>query len=215
MNLIFLGPPGAGKGTQARRLADDRGIPQISTGDILRTAIAEQSELGLKAKEYMDQGHLVPDDLVVGLVEERLAQDDCEDGFILDGFPRTVPQAEALEGAGVPIDRVVLVDLDDKAIVERLVGRLTCPGCKRMYHVTFTPPATAGVCDGCGAGLIQRADDNEETVRSRLVVYRRQTAPLVDFYSQRGSMAVVDGSQTIDQVYAQVKAAVGKGPAQE
>ncbi|HEY8414917.1 MAG TPA: adenylate kinase, partial [Thermaerobacter sp.] len=190
MRWIFLGPPGAGKGTQAARLAERAGVPQISTGDMLRAAVRAGTPLGLEAKRYMDAGQLVPDDVTIAIVRERLAQDDCRRGFLLDGFPRTVPQAEglaaALEELGVGLDGVLYFDVPDEVVVERLSGRRVCPECQATYHVRFDPPREAGRCDRCGAALVQRHDDREETVRERLAVYRRQTEPLVDYYHRAG-----------------------------
>lgn len=185
MNLIFLGPPGAGKGTQAKMLIERYSIPQISTGDILRAAVAEETDLGKKAKEYMEAGKLVPDEVVIGIIEQRLKQSDCEKGFILDGFPRTVAQAEALdkvlENMGSKIDHVLSLDVPAEELIKRLTGRRTCKNCGAMYHVIFKPPKSEGICDKCGGELYQRSDDNEETVKSRLNVYEQQTRPLTDF----------------------------------
>ncbi len=204
MNLILLGPPGAGKGTQAKMLMDRYGIPQISTGDILRAAVKDGTPMGLKAKSYMDAGALVPDEVVVGIVRERLQQDDCKDGFILDGFPRTVPQAdalaEALSSLGRPLDAVVSLAVDVEVLVERLTGRRTCRDCGRGYHVKFAPPKVSGVCDACGGELLQRDDDREETIRRRLNVYDEQTSPLIAYYRQAGLLTEVDGMLSMDAV---------------
>ena len=182
MKLIFLGPPGAGKGTIAHRVLDDLNVVQISTGDLLRAAVAAGSELGKKAKSFMDSGELVPDELVIDLLKERIAQDDCKGGFILDGFPRTIPQAEAMVSAGVEIDHVVEIAVDDDEIVSRLSGRRVHPGSGRVYHVEFNRPKQDGLDDVTGDPLVQRDDDTEETVRKRLKIYQEQTSPLIDFY---------------------------------
>ncbi len=212
MRLILFGPPGAGKGTQARRLAEAYGIPQVSTGDILRQARAEGTELGRKAAEYMDAGKLVPDDLIVGIIEERIAQPDARAGYILDGFPRTIPQAEALEAMlnrrGEKIDAVVSLEVPDEAIVERLSGRRTCPECKAMYHVAFNPPKEEGRCDGCGAALIRRSDDEPAAIRQRLEAFHAQTAPLKAFYRERGLLREVQGTGNIEEVYERIRSAL-------
>lgn len=204
MKLILLGPPGAGKGTQAQMLMERYGIPQISTGDMLRAAVKNGTPMGLKAKACMDAGALVPDAVVVGIVEERLRQPDCGAGFILDGFPRTLPQADALQATLVALDKeldaVVSLEVDVDALVERLVGRRSCPSCGAGYHVRFDPPRQEGVCDRCGTGLIQREDDQETTIRKRMEVYRQQTAPLVDYYGKAGLLRSVDGMLPITQV---------------
>ena len=208
MDLIFLGPPGAGKGTQAKMLVERYGIPQVSTGDILRAAVAEGTELGKKAKEYMEAGKLVPDEVVIGIIEERLKQSDCEKGFILDGFPRTVPQAEALdkvlEKMGRKIDHVLTLDVPEEELIRRLTGRRTCKKCGAMYHIIFNPPKVEGVCDKCGGELYQRPDDNEETVRSRLSVYEQQTRPLIDFYEKKGLVRKIDGRGEIKEIFEQI-----------
>lgn len=184
MRLILLGPPGAGKGTQATRICQKYGIPQISTGDMLRAAIKAGTPTGLAAKAVMDAGQLVADDIIIALVKERIAQDDCANGFLFDGFPRTLPQAHAMKAAGVKLDAVLEIDVPDSAIVERMSGRRVHLGSGRTYHVTHNPPKRAGVDDVTGEPLIQREDDREETVLERLMVYQRQTRPLVDFYTQ-------------------------------
>ena len=194
MRIIMLGAPGAGKGTQARKLVETLQIPQLSTGDMLREAKAQGTKLGIAAGEAMKKGELVTDDVVVGIVSERLKGDDLAEGYILDGFPRTLPQARALAELGVNIDLVLDLVVDEEDIVDRLTGRLTCPACSAMFHRTFMPPAAEGVCDSCGGDLIRRADDNEETVRNRLQVYHEQTSPLVDFYAAQGIVKEVDGT---------------------
>jgi len=213
MNLILLGPPGAGKGTQAKMLIDRFTIPQISTGDILRAAVKEGTPMGVKAKSYMDAGSLVPDEVVVGIVRERLQKPDCSKGFILDGFPRTVPQADALKESlrdlGKDITSVVSLEVDTEALVTRLTGRRTCRQCGRGFHVSFDPPSNDGVCDACGGELYQRDDDQESTIRNRLQVYHDQTAPLVAYYEQDGLVAAIDGMQEIDVVRADILAALG------
>ena len=206
MNLIFLGPPGAGKGTQAAMVAAKYGIPHISTGDMLRGAIAQGTEMGLAAKAYMDKGELVPDEVVIGVVRDRLAQSDCAKGFILDGFPRTVVQAETLAGI-VSIDHAILVDLDDESIVTRMAGRRTCPACQATYHIDSL--GGSQTCAKCGATLIQRTDDAPETVRNRLAVYHQKTQPLVDYYEGAGVLARIDGSQAIDAVFQAICGLLG------
>ena len=206
MKLIMLGAPGAGKGTQARKLMETYSIPQVSTGDMLRQARAQGTDLGLEAARFMEQGHLVPDDVVVGIVAERLKADDMVKGFILDGFPRTLPQAEALAKMGVTIDHVVNIIVEQKEIVARLTGRLTCSGCGFMHHKLFLAPRVEGICDKCGGKLIQRSDDNEETVLNRLAVYEEQTSPLVEFYGKSGLVRDVSGTgETPDSVFAKVR----------
>lgn len=212
MKLILLGPPGAGKGTQAKMLVDHFGVPQISTGDILRAAVKEGTPMGIKAKAFMDAGGLVPDEVVVGIVRERLQKPDCTEGFILDGFPRTVAQADALKESlrqlGKDLDAVVSLEVDVEALVERLTGRRTCRECGRGYHLQFDPPKIAEVCDACGGDLFQRDDDREETIRKRLAVYLAQTAPLVDYYRAGGLLACVDGMREIDSVQQQILSAL-------
>jgi adenylate kinase len=212
MKLILLGPPGAGKGTQAKMLTDRFGIPQISTGDILRSAVKEGTPMGVKAKAFMDAGGLVPDEVVVGIVRERLQKSDCTGGFILDGFPRTVAQADALKETlqqlGKNLDAVISLEVDVEALVERLTGRRTCKACGRGYHVKFDPPKVAGTCDACGGELIQRDDDKEETIRKRLEVYHQQTAPLVAYYRTDSLLTSVDGMREIDTVQRQILSAL-------
>lgn len=216
MNLILLGGPGAGKGTQAKKLIDKYQIPQISTGDILRAAVKEGTPMGKKAKEYMDAGKLVPDEVVIGIVEDRLKQPDCQKGFILDGFPRTVPQAEALDQAlakmGSKIDHVISIDVDEEELVTRLTGRRTCKNaeCGQMYHVKFSPPKKGGVCDKCGSELYLRDDDNEATVRSRLATYNQATKPLIDYYSQKGLVRAIPGVGGIDDIFNKICSIVEK-----
>ena len=207
MNVIFLGPPGAGKGTQAVRVCEQLGIPQISTGDILRRAIKNETPTGLAAKSYIDKGQLVPDSVVIDIVRERLTQDDCKNGYLLDGFPRTVAQAEALEGFA-KIDAVVDIDVSDEKLVARLSGRRVCLSCGGTYHVSQLNGSMT--CAKCGNELIQRADDKAETVLSRLTVYHAQTEPLIDFYTKRGLLKEIDGAQPMDDCYAAIMSVLGK-----
>ncbi len=206
MKIIMLGAPGAGKGTQAKSIAEKYGIPHISTGDIFRANIKNGTELGKKAKAYMDQGMLVPDELTLDLVMDRFAQDDCEKGYVLDGFPRTIPQAEALTEAllekGEKIDYAIDVAVPDEAIISRMSGRRACLTCGATYHVEFNPPKQEGVCDTCGAALVQRDDDKPETVKKRLSVYHQQTQPLIEYYERQGVLRQVDGTKSMDQVFA-------------
>lgn len=212
MKMILLGPPGAGKGTQAKLLTDRFGIPQISTGDILRAAVREGTPMGVKAKAFMDAGALVPDDVVVGIVRERLQCVDCAEGFILDGFPRTVPQADSLKETlsqlGKDLDAVISLEVDADALVERLTGRRSCSECGRGYHVKFDPSRDPGKCDQCGGGLYQRDDDREETIRKRLEVYDQQTSPLINYYRREGLLTAIDGMRDIDVVQAEILAAL-------
>ena len=208
MNIVFLGPPGAGKGTQAKILIERYGIPQISTGDMLREHRAKGTELGKQAQEYMDRGQLVPDEIILGMVKERLSQPDCERGFILDGFPRTVAQAEALDRIlaemGKELNFALALIVPDELLVERLTGRRTCKNCGMMYHIKYKPPKVEGKCDVCGGQLYQRADDNEETVRNRLKVYHEQTAPLIEYYKNKGILKEIDGSKSIEEITQQL-----------
>ena len=196
MKLILLGAPGAGKGTQAEVLCRKLGIPSISTGNILRAAIKNGTPTGLKAKSYIDAGALVPDEVIIGIVDERLAQDDCKNGYILDGVPRTIAQAEALEKAGIQFDAVVSIEISEEEIIRRMSGRRVCAACGSSYNVEFVPPRREGVCDNCGGKLIQRKDDTPETVRERLKVYHTETEPLVDFYANRGLLRPVRSADT-------------------
>ena len=204
MKLILLGPPGAGKGTQAKMLTERFSIPQISTGDILRAAVKQGTPMGLKAKEYMDAGGLVPDEVVVGIVRDRLLAADCDNGFILDGFPRTVAQADALQASlaemDKALDRVISLEVDAEALVERLTGRRTCKECGRGYHIKFDPPREENICDACGGRLLQRDDDQEETIRKRLQVYADQTSPLISYYRDADVLIELDGMQPIPRV---------------
>lgn len=214
MNLILMGLPGAGKGTQAEKINEKYNIPHISTGDMFRLAIKEGTDLGKKAKEYMDQGALVPDEVTVGIVKERLSKDDCKNGFLLDGFPRTIAQAEALDELlaelGQNIDYVIHVDVPEEKLVERLTGRRVCPSCGTTYHVVYNPPKEEGKCDRDGSDLIQRDDDKPETVKNRLAVNIEQTEPLLNFYQEKGYLVNVNGDQDINQVFNDVEAAIGK-----
>ena len=202
MNLILLGAPGAGKGTQAEVICKKLSIPAVSTGNIIREALRNQTEMGLKAKSYIDAGQLVPDDVVIGIIKERLKQDDCNNGFILDGFPRTIPQAEALDEMGVVIDKVIDIEVKDEDIVERMSGRRTCPNCGNTYHLLYKKPEKDGVCDACGSELVQRKDDYPETVLERLKVYHEQTEPLKDFYMKKGILRVVQGQEEVKDTTA-------------
>jgi len=213
MNIILFGPPGAGKGTQAKKMVDDYGIPQISTGDILRANVREGTELGLAAKGYMDKGELVPDEVLIGIIKNRLKEQDCEKGFILDGYPRTIPQADALavilDELNKPIDVVLNLEVPDEELVERISGRLMC-NCGASYHRTFNPPKKDGVCDICGGKVFQRADDKEEAVKNRLNVYKNQTQPLIDYYTKQGLLVTLDGTKDIDEVFEEIKAVLIK-----
>ncbi len=213
MRIVLLGAPGSGKGTQAKKIMDARGIPQISTGDLLRAAVKAGSPLGLKAKAAMDAGELVADEVVIGMIRERLDDADTQAGFILDGFPRSTVQAQALDemlsAAGKPIDAALLINVDFDNLVKRLTGRRTCASCGQMYNIYFSPSTTEGVCDKCGGELTHRADDNEDTITNRLDVYRTQTAPVVDFYGEQGKLAKVEGEGPLDEVYERICTALG------
>lgn len=214
MKLILLGPPGAGKGTQAKRLEDSYGIVQLSTGDMLRAEVSSGSELGQKAKEVMESGGLVSDDLIIAMISSRIDQEDCAKGFILDGFPRTVPQAEALDvmfgDKGMSLDHVIAFEVDAEAMVTRVTGRFTCAECGSGYHDDFQPTKEDGICDKCGGReFTRRADDNAETVRNRLSAYEEQTAPIIAYYRDEGSLKVVDGMADIDDVTASLKGIIG------
>ncbi len=212
LNLILMGLPGAGKGTQAEKINERYNIPHISTGDMFRLAIKEGTELGQKAKEYMDQGELVPDDVTIGIVKERLGKDDCKDGFLLDGFPRTIAQAEGLESLlsdlNKSIDYCLHVDVPEENLVERLTGRRICPECGTTYHVLYNPPEQEGICDKDGSELVQREDDQAETVKNRLKVNMEQAKPLLDYYDEKGYLVTIDGDQEIDQVFRDIQAAI-------
>jgi adenylate kinase len=199
MKIILLGAPGAGKGTQAEKIAERFCIPQISTGNIIRDALKSGTEMGIKAKEFIENGLLVPDDVVIDIIKERIAREDCSNGFILDGFPRTIAQAEALDNMGVEIDKVIDIDVEDEAIARRLSGRRVCGACGSSYHVDFKKPAAEGVCDKCGEALIQRKDDHPDTVAERLKVYHEQTEPLKDYYKSQGRLSVVKGQETVEE----------------
>ena len=209
MKLLIMGRPGAGKGTQAANIKDYYKIPHISTGDMFRAAIKNQTELGLLAKSYMDKGGLVPDEVTIGLVRERLAEADCKNGFLLDGFPRTVAQAEALDeilsANGIKLDAVLDVNVPAEKLIRRMVGRRVCKTCGATFHVEFNAPKKDGICDNCGSPLIQRADDTEATAKNRLEVYDNQTAPLLDFYSKKGILKTVNGDQPLDKVFEDIK----------
>lgn len=209
MKLIMLGAPGAGKGTQAAIFSERLGIPTISTGNILRAAVKNGTPVGLQAKSYMDAGKLVPDEVIIGIIAERLGEDDCRKGYILDGVPRTIAQAEALEAAGIRFDCVLDIEVDDQEIQRRMSGRRACTACGATYHVEAAPPRVEGVCDACGGKLVQRDDDKPETVQDRLRVYHAQTEPLKDFYAQRGVLKVVDNQPTIEDTSKAIAAALG------
>ena len=213
MKIILMGPPGAGKGTQAEKLVELYQIPHISTGDMFRKAQKDGTELGLKAKEYMEQGQLVQDEVTVGIVRERLAEADCKDGFLLDGFPRTVQQADALDGIlkdlGMALDRVINIEVDKAFLVDRLTGRRVCRTCGATFHVVNKAPKVEGVCDKCGGELYQRNDDKIETVSNRLDVYAAQTAPLIEYYQSKGVMSSIDGSKSMEDVLADIRSALG------
>jgi adenylate kinase len=213
MRLLFLGPPGAGKGTQARELAREWGVPQVATGDMLREAMAAGTPLGREAKHYYDRGELVPDDVILKMVAERLGQPDAVQGFILDGFPRTIAQADGLgamlETLGHKVDGVIYLDVSEPELIRRLTGRRLCRRCQTPFHVVSAPPKREGVCDKCGGELYQRVDDSEATVRNRLEVYERQTAPLLDYYRQRGLLRTISGEGTVDKIRQDLREAAG------
>lgn len=208
MNLILLGAPGAGKGTQAAYISERFNIPQISTGNIIREALKNGTEMGLKAKSFLDAGKLVPDEVVIGIIEERLSKDDCKNGFILDGFPRTIPQAEALDKMGIIIDKVIAIEVPDEKIVTRLSGRRVCEKCGRPYHIIDLKPKNDGICDSCTGALIQRKDDKEETVKARLVEYHEKTEPLKGYYEAQGKLRVVDGQDKVEETKQKTMAAL-------
>jgi len=209
MKLILLGVPGAGKGTQADILSRMCDIPTISTGNILRTAMKNGTSVGLKAKEYVESGQLVPDDVIIGIIRERLADDDCKNGYILDGVPRTIPQAEALDRFGIDIDTALSIEISDEEIIKRVSGRRTCGNCSSTFHVISNPPAEEGKCDHCGAELISRVDDASETVKKRLETHHRETAPLIEFYAKRGKLKSVENQPTIEATTEAIKKALG------
>ena len=214
MKIIMLGAPGAGKGTQAKMIAEKYGIPHVSTGDIFRANIKEQTELGMEAKKYMDQGLLVPDELTVKILLDRVAKDDCKNGYVLDGFPRTIPQAEVLDKAvtelGEKIDYAINVDVKDENIVRRMSGRRACLKCGATYHIEHIPPKQEGICDKCGSELVLRDDDKPETVQKRLKVYHEQTQPLIDYYNKKEILKEVDGSQDMKDVFNAIVAILGE-----
>lgn len=213
MKIIMLGAPGAGKGTQAKKIAEKYQIPHVSTGDIFRSNMKEGTELGMKAKAYMDQGALVPDELTIGMLMDRIAKEDCKNGYVLDGFPRTIPQAESLKNAlsenGQKIDFAVNVDVPDENIISRMAGRRACVACGATYHIVYNPPKTEDVCDVCGQKLILRDDDKPETVKKRLAVYHEQTQPLIEYYDKEGVLANVDGTQDLKKVFSDITAILG------
>ena len=209
MKLLFLGAPGAGKGTQAEVISKELGIPTISTGNILRAAVKNRTPVGVRAAEYMDKGALVPDEVIIDIVRERLSEDDCAGGYILDGMPRTLKQAQALEDCGVEIDAAVSIDVPDEDIVKRMTGRRTCPACGASFHVTANPPKKEGICDACGAALTIRKDDAPETVLQRLSTYHEQTEPLIGFYRERGKLRSVDGTQGLKETTKAIEAVLG------
>lgn len=214
MNLILLGPPGAGKGTQAKLISSNFKVPHISTGDIFRANISQNTELGIRAKQYMDKGLLVPDEVTIDIVKDRLTKDDCKNGFLLDGFPRTVKQAEALDeflcNNGSRIDASILIDVPKENIFERMTGRRVCSKCGASYHIKFNPPKVEGICDLCGSEVVQRKDDSEETVKERLDVYDKQTQPLVEYYKSQKVLEPVDGAQDINKVFEDIKKSLGE-----
>ena len=208
MKLILLGAPGAGKGTQAEKICDKLNIPAISTGNIIRAALKNGTEMGLKAKSFMDAGQLVPDEVVIGIIKDRLKESDCKNGFILDGFPRTIPQAQALEDMGIEIDKVIDIEVPDEIITARLSGRRVCSKCANSYHLLYKKPRVDGICDACGGELIQRKDDAPETVQARLVEYHEMTEPLKDFYAKLGKLKIVEGQEEVSDTTKLVFAAL-------
>ena len=213
MDIILLGPPGAGKGTQASSIVKDYGTPQISTGDALRAAVKAGTEVGVEAKKHMDAGGLVPDEIVLAIVDQRLQEPDCAKGFLLDGFPRTTGQADALAGMldkqGRKIDHVICLEVENDLVVERLSGRRSCQDCKYPFHITFNPPKKEGICDKCGGTLVHRDDDQETAIRARLETYAAQTQPLIDYYKERGVLRPVKGDGAVEEIYARIKQALG------
>lgn len=209
MRIILLGAPGAGKGTQAEILSRELGIPTISTGNILRAAIRDGTEVGLKAKAYIEAGQLVPDDVIIGIIRERLSQEDCKKGYILDGVPRTIPQAETMEQMGIEIDCALSIEIEDETIIKRMAGRRTCKNCSQTFHIVSNPPKTEGVCDFCGGELTVRKDDAPETVKARLVTYHRETEPLKAFYEQRGKLRVVENQSSIEATTDEIRKVLG------
>jgi len=214
MKIIMLGAPGAGKGSQASRIAKEYQLPHISTGDIFRANLKEETELGKRAKSFMDKGELVPDDITIAMLLDRIHKEDCKNGYILDGFPRTIPQAEALKEAlakkDEKIDLALDVEASDELIIKRMAGRRTCPACGAIYHIVTLPPKTEGICDRCGADLIQRKDDNEETVKNRLKIYHEVTEPLISYYKKEGILEEIDGAEELDKVFEKVKRIIHK-----
>ena len=210
MNLIMLGAPGAGKGTQAAILNQKLGIPTISTGNILRAAVKDGTPIGLKAKEYMDHGHLVPDEVIIGIINERLQAEDCKKGYILDGVPRTIAQADALDKAGIVFDAVINLEISDEEILQRMSGRRVCEKCGASYHVVAIPPKVEGVCDACGGTLVQRADDAPKTVASRLEVYHRETEPLKEYYAKKGNLKEIFNQATVEGTTQKILEALGQ-----
>ena len=213
MKIVLLGPPGAGKGTQAKSISNRYSIPHISTGDIFRKNISEETPLGIEAKQYIDNGQLVPDEVTINMVKDRLTWEDCENGYLLDGFPRTVAQAEALQeflnSRNESLDTALCIEVPSSFILERMTGRRVCPSCGASYHVKFNPPTKAGVCDVCGSDIVQRKDDTEETVSERLEVYERQTQPLIDFYNNKNLLSTVDGTKAINEVFESICSILG------
>lgn len=209
MNVILMGPPGAGKGTQAEKIKAAYPIPHISTGDMFREAVSNKTPLGMEAKKYMDEGKLVPDEVTIGIVKERLMQPDCSEGFLLDGFPRTVAQAEALDellkGIGKKLEAAINIYVPDDILIERMTGRVTCKECKAVYHLKFNPPAKEGICDKCGGELVERSDDRGDIVKKRLEVYNEQTNPLIEYYKRTGILYNIDGNRSTEEVFADIK----------